>query len=229
MFIYKIENKINNKIYIGCTRQPIKKRWIQHRSALLKGAQQKIYKAMRAIGPDNFYITMIEECNSLKEMSDKELYWIETLDTVVNGYNTSMMRYGARYKKKESYSTMKKEIFSYDIKTKEIEVYDSLSESGFSPSKICQCANEDKHRKSYKGKLWSYLNEEENWKRLIAINSKKAQKRKIICIETQKTYSSIEEASKETKILGTSIGNMLHGRTKKAGGFTWAYIQDSRD
>lgn len=229
MFIYKIENKKNDKIYIGCTKQTIKKRWIQHRSALLKGAQQKIYKAMRAIGPDNFFITMIEECGSLEEMSNRELYWIETLDTITNGYNTSMLRYGERYKKKESYSTMKKEIFSYDIKTKEVKVYTSLSESGFSPSKICQCANEDKHRKSYKGKLWSYSNDEKNWERLMKINSEKAQKRKIICIETQKTYSSIKESEKETGILGTSIGNMLNGRTKRAGGFTWAYIQDSRD
>ena len=42
-------------------------------------------------------------------------------------------------------------------------------------------------------------------------------------------FPSISIASKETKILKTSIINCLKGRSKKAGGFIWSYKNENNE
>jgi hypothetical protein len=44
---------------------------------------------------------------------------------------------------------------------------------------------------------------------------------KVKCLETGKSYSSIKEAAHDCGITPICISNMLHGRTKTAGGYTW--------
>ena len=58
MIVYKVTNKINNKIYIGITTRNINIRWKEHcnlraRSSILKSAISKY-------GKDNFIIEEIE-------------------------------------------------------------------------------------------------------------------------------------------------------------------------
>ena len=48
--------------------------------------------------------------------------------------------------------------------------------------------------------------------------------KKILCIETNQIYESIQNAKKETGI--TSISDCLHNRVKTAGGFHWKYVDD---
>lgn len=227
MLIYKITNLKNNKFYIGCTKQKIKKRWIQHKASLeKKNEQQKLYNAMRKHGIENFKIEEIEKCSSIDEMSKREAFWIKELDAIKKGYNVSTKLYGKRYEKKENYQTMKKTIYSFDLETEKIEKFDSLSKSGFSPSKISQCANEIKERNSYKNKLWSYINTKENWERLKQKNKeKKGGPKKVRCIETNMIYDTAVEAHKITGIHKNSIRNVISGRAKTAGGYTWEFVE----
>ena len=44
---------------------------------------------------------------------------------------------------------------------------------------------------------------------------------KVICIELNKTFDSIKQASEELKVNPNSIVNVLAGRTKHAGGYSW--------
>ena len=64
-FIYKIENLINNKIYIGLTKKTRPSdRFSQHRYLarhLKENDKSLLHKAMTKYGVDNFTFTVIEE------------------------------------------------------------------------------------------------------------------------------------------------------------------------
>ena len=71
-YIYKIENNINNKIYIGKTE---------------KYLTRALYKAINKYGVENFTFTVIEETN---DCENREKYYIALYDTFKNGYNETL-------------------------------------------------------------------------------------------------------------------------------------------
>lgn len=81
--IYKIENLINHKIYIGQSIH-IKRRWMEH---CIPSSNSVISKAIYKYGKENFSFQILEEC-SIEELNDKELYYIQQYNSLVpNGYN----------------------------------------------------------------------------------------------------------------------------------------------
>ena len=74
-YIYKITNKINDKIYVGKTLDTIENRWREHKNDYQKRRNEKrpLYSAMRKYGIDNFFIEKIEEC-SIDEINSREIY-----------------------------------------------------------------------------------------------------------------------------------------------------------
>lgn len=87
--IYKIQNLINGKLYIGQSVD-IEQRWKEHISAA-KGDyyHYTLYKAMRKYGIENFSFSIIEECNR-DELSEKEKYWIKFYNSYEEGYNSTL-------------------------------------------------------------------------------------------------------------------------------------------
>lgn len=90
-YIYKITNLINQKAYIGKTTNTIKERWGEHisESKSERAKNRPIYRAINKYGVENFSIELIEEVD-IKELSDKEIYWIGYYDTYNNGYNATL-------------------------------------------------------------------------------------------------------------------------------------------
>lgn len=86
--IYKIQNTINNFVYIGqtITSNPML-RWKDHYSSYLYGSNYPLYKDMRKYGVENFVFQIIETNISLNELDAKEQYYIKTYNAVKNGYN----------------------------------------------------------------------------------------------------------------------------------------------
>lgn len=83
--IYKIQNIINNKIYIGQSVH-IEKRWREH---CFNSSNSKISQAIKKYGKENFKFSVIEECE-ITELTNREKYWIEYYNSIVpNGYNVS--------------------------------------------------------------------------------------------------------------------------------------------
>lgn len=74
-YIYLTTNLINNKKYIG-----------QHKSSEFtknyKGSGRLLWKAINKYGWDNFKVEMIEECNSLEELNEREAYWTKHYNAV---------------------------------------------------------------------------------------------------------------------------------------------------
>ena len=80
---------INNKKYVGCTKNNISSRWIQHKcSANHTTPKQYIHKAMNKHGIHNFIIEELEVCNNIDIMHEAEIKWIAHYDTFLGeGYN----------------------------------------------------------------------------------------------------------------------------------------------
>ncbi len=81
--IYKIENLINHKVYIGQSVH-IERRWKEHCQYSTKSV---ISDAIKKYGKENFSFQILEEC-SLDELNDKEIYYIQKFNCITpNGYN----------------------------------------------------------------------------------------------------------------------------------------------
>lgn len=80
MIIYKTTNIINGKIYIG-------KDVYNHDTYL--GSGIIIRRAIKKYGKENFKKEIIEKCNTIKELNEKEKYWIKFFNSTDKsiGYN----------------------------------------------------------------------------------------------------------------------------------------------
>ena len=128
-YIYKITNKINNKVYIGKTLQTIADRWKIHCYDYLKRDEEKrpLYSAIKKYGIQSFIIEEIEEITDINLINEREQYWIEYYDSFKNGYNATKGGDGKHYADyeliynlyTEENLTFEKiqEITSYDIRT----------------------------------------------------------------------------------------------------------------
>jgi group I intron endonuclease len=77
--VYKIENLLNGKIYVGKTNDLVT-RWRYHTSSLLKQTPKNstvIRCAIQKYGKENFDFSILETCQTDEESLKKEIHWIE--------------------------------------------------------------------------------------------------------------------------------------------------------
>jgi len=86
MIIYKAQNKISGKCYIGQTIKTLDTRKEQH-IKFSKTNNSIFYNALRSYGEDNFTWEIIEHVNSKQELNEREKYYINEYDSIRNGYN----------------------------------------------------------------------------------------------------------------------------------------------
>ena len=90
-YIYRITNTINNKIYIGQTKN-YKKRFWEHKNSFQKEKRKDFYskknRAFRKYGIDNFKFEVIEEVDD-SLLDSREEYWITYYDSFESGYNST--------------------------------------------------------------------------------------------------------------------------------------------
>lgn len=90
-YIYKITNKINNKCYVGITKN-VKQRWQSHSNkSKIENEQRPLPQAMKKHGLENFTFEVIETTDSANAARLKEIEYIKTLNSLwtANGYNIS--------------------------------------------------------------------------------------------------------------------------------------------
>ena len=84
--IYLITNLINNKKYVGqTTAESIEYRFYNH---CQEKRNRYISNAIRKYGKENFKIEQLDIANSIDELNEKEVFFVESLSTMYpNGYN----------------------------------------------------------------------------------------------------------------------------------------------
>ena len=88
MWIYKITNIQNNKVYIGQTIRPVQDRFNRHlNDALHNVIDTHFSRAIRKYGKDNFSWEIIDTANTQEELTIKERYWIQYYNSAKEGYN----------------------------------------------------------------------------------------------------------------------------------------------
>jgi group I intron endonuclease len=88
MWIYKITNIQNNKVYIGQTIRPIEQRFHRHLNDALNNILDTHFaRAIRKYGKDSFIIEEIDTAQTQNELNKKEQYWRQYYNSVEEGYN----------------------------------------------------------------------------------------------------------------------------------------------
>lgn len=171
MIIYKIQNKINGKIYIGQTVGTLQHRISQHKSNSKK--KSVINMAIRKYGWDNFVAEVIDSAKSIEELNQKEIYWIQYYESIApNGYNLEIggknainseetrkkISQSLKGKYKGAKSPKAKKVYMFSLSGELIAEYGSVREAGrennISSSQIAGvCRGEHFMAKGYR---WSY-------------------------------------------------------------------------
>lgn len=214
-YIYKITNKINNKIYIGKTSSTIQKRWKQHLSDYKRDSFEKrpLYNAMKKYGEENFSIEEIEEVEE-SLLSEREIYWIEYYNSYKNGYNATLGGEGTTlYNYQEIYDLYKSGLFIKEIAARLNACQETISY-------VLSSYGIDKNEKLKR----SYLKTEKPVIQLDKNNS-------FIC-----QYLSLRQAARElcsdpknkctnVNAAKTHISEVCKGQRKTAYGYKWRFLE----
>ena len=88
IYIYKITNDINEKMYIGQTINSVEERFKRHiNSAISNELDTHFARAIRKLGPEHFKVEIIDTATTQDELTEKEYYQIRYYDAVHKGYN----------------------------------------------------------------------------------------------------------------------------------------------
>lgn len=93
--VYVITNRVNNKKYVGVTTKTINRRFEEHTKT-----DSYIGNAIRKHGRENFDISLLDVADTERELFEKEIEWIEKLETYGKGYNLTNGGEGGATKKK---------------------------------------------------------------------------------------------------------------------------------
>lgn len=88
MWIYKVTNKINGKVYIGQSSKNVKERIARHfNDAESNRLDTHFCRAIRKYGRESFEWEIIDTATTSEELTQKEYYWILEYNSVEEGYN----------------------------------------------------------------------------------------------------------------------------------------------
>ena len=216
MIIYKITNLLDKKIYIGQTQRTLEERMKEH---CRNRRKSYIYNAIKKYGIENFSAEVIETCETVEELNEREIFWIKFFDCKrPNGYNLTdggegcrgyIVTAETRKKISESHKGKCGRICSEETKAKI-----SAANKGHSVSEKSRAMMSAAH----KGKK---LSEETKAK----MSASKKNKRTIICIEKEKIFESIADAARWANISACTIITACKNKNRTAGGYHWEYLK----
>lgn len=211
--IYKIENLLNGKVYIGQSVN-IEKRWQDHKNrAKSHTASYTITNAMNKYGIDNFSFEVIEQC-PIEELDSKEQYWIAYYDSYKNGYNETI---GGGGKKVDD-----RAVYQYDIYGNYIKQYKNIYEAheAVGGSLITLRDALKGQQKTAQGYIWLYekrdfIDDDTILNGVICFSLETGERLAI--------FPSINKAAIETGDTPESIKSSCNNPEKNSGNYIWRY------
>jgi len=90
--VYKVENKLNGKIYIGRTTLDYNMCLERHKTRSKYEVNNKFHKALNHFGEDNFKWRKLHQTSSDKKSKKIQEFYIDKYNTIEDGYNSSKGR-----------------------------------------------------------------------------------------------------------------------------------------
>ena len=202
-YIYKITNKINNKIYICKKEFSIEKRWIEHiqDSKREYNLHRPLYRAFNKYGINNFTIETIEETDN---PIDREKYWIEYYGSFKDGYNATKGGDGKPYLDYDLIIKTYKEVQNCSAVAKLLDI------SAESVSKVL-------HKYNINVVSGAEVTKKLTSRPVAQIDPKTDE---VIAI-----FSSVKEAERALSFTSHShIPHVCQGKRKTCKGYKWKYI-----
>jgi len=214
----EFSGKENDKVYIGITLQRVEYRW---RNGDGYKGQTYFYNAINKYGWDNFIHEVLYDNLSKEEAEEKE-------KELISFYNSTNQQFGYNIQS-GGYSPeceyLEKPVICIETKVVYKSASDASRKLGISNNTISACCRGlNKLAGEYHWMFEEDYNEENA---LIWLENAKSKKyREVYCIDTDKIYNSIVEASSDTGISAKMIGNCCSGIVPYAGDLMWLYLDD---
>ena len=217
-YIYKCTNKVDNKIYIGCTRN-FTSRVRQHLKASLK--ENKVFhEAIRKHGVCSFTWEILELAEYADDAFELEKKYIEEYGSMYpDGYNLTSGGAGA-----PDYGGRR--VVKLALDGEYVKTYgcaNATDRDGYNVTDVLKCCK--RKRRSVKGRVFMFEDDYlENGARIYKKPVPKNKKKVIQCdLNGNKIseFDSVAEACEFTGTSRTSILGCLSGTYKTANGFVW--------
>ena len=201
-YIYKIINKLTNKIYIGQTIQDLNERWRQHKQS--KSNCRYLKSAMKKYGIDNFDFKLICICFD-NDLDKYECYYMNKYNTIVpNGYNLRQGGNSGRHNEE----TKKK-----------------ISETLKNRTDIVRCKIGKPHTDENKKRISESLKGIKQTQESIQKRREILIKYKVFKLDADGTiiesFNGYSEAAKSVETSRGSIWRACNGKLKTTKGFMW--------
>ncbi len=244
IFIYKIKNLVNNKIYIGSTTDPERRKKEHFGSATwnVQSYNYPLQKAIRKYGKENFIFSIVEKCD-IESCPERERYYIEYYNSLTNsgwGYNQTLETKCALRDKniqKRNIERTGKKCALVDKDNKIIQVFESYHDASRQVLNMNEASNIREicqgKCKSYKGKIFRDI--DKNGKVIIPEIIVRELKHSVVGIsvfdlEDKIYFESISDAARELKIDRSSIIKSVQGnkRYSQVGKRIWRTYENGK-
>ena len=218
--VYQHVNKINQKVYIGITKQDVEKRW--GNNGINYKSSPHFYAAIQKYGWDNFEHNVLFTGLTQKEACLKE-------QELIKQFNSMNREFGYN-------STSGGENFTMNEETKQ-KISKALMNNKNSLGHACSEEKKQKISSAQKGRKFT---EEHKQKLSEAAKNRhvpcsegkkqtlreKSHKRKVYCEELDTVYESVQECGRQLNIPATNISKLCSGRGKTLKGYHLRYYND---
>ena len=242
--IYKIENIINGKVYIGQSVD-VYKRWHEHFKYLRQNQHinRHLQSAYNLYGESNFVASILERCDRCN-LNNREQFWILHYNSMKRGYNLTAGGEGNLEWKPSSNVGKRRKVVCLNNGIQYASIKSAAHHSHGCEQSIglcCRGAIKSSGKINGQNLVWRYYDDYKSMnpndiEKLISIaNSKRNTNcRKVVCLNTGITYKSLREASDAYGISVSNIQGCCVHRNSYAGiddvgnPLIWAYDEDYR-
>lgn len=246
IFIYKIYNSINGKVYVGKTKQPLNKRIYSHLLLLKKNKHynKHLQSAWNRDGK-YFEFSIIETCDDCN-WKDREMFWIREFKSRDGefGYNLTLGGDGglgrtvSDYEKNLLIERNKNRVWTEEMRKKTGEKTSERQKTYWTEERrIAQgerskkysithgkrggwkCSEDFKRKRREYMATFKHSEETKNKLKQARANVSK----KVICVDNNILFSSTKEAARFANTSPTNVRAVLIGKYKKTKGLSFKY------